>query len=476
MSAPFVINGWQDINKFFVKGTPRLHEDFAFMEKPLGQWGEWIEYDGVFETNHGASARVTLMGTKRPTTTNKWNRMVALQGDCTVSCDPPVQNISVSAWDNRWYHLFETSFRSPVYDMTQMWLEAMNLPRQIENIERGLKDWVSEILEEFYQGSYTAMCQHKWVGVDNNISYIREALWDFERDANGDPNYDRIVVDPSLISQIGNVSLLTQDVLDYISIYAYYNKSWNFMDSTLKPLMVDPITSQYLPKQDNNQRKDNRVFDPETLNPNLGYEREYAGWGHKVNMFQFRYNWDLTNPNYPNGVLQRVHHNATRSVTSGAVTDINPDFLNASFCIAIPFRPDVVKFQNFTPPKSVGKDVKFEAVTHAYEGIWNWINETNNITPANETKEKGYFLAAIKKAAKPVRWDLGHAILYRLYDSPGVQRSTRPLSVSVGTYYPLTDLACPPLDQYPAPMVTRSVCGNLTRAGCECAPCTDVTP
>jgi len=470
-AAPFQLNCWQDINNFFNRAQHKLHEDFGMMERPLGTWGEWIEYDGTFPVGTGASSRVTLMGTRRPRQTNQWDRMAGLQPDCATSCTPRTQNIPDNAWDNRWYHLFETSFRSPVYCMTEMWLDALNLPRQIMNVERNLKEWIDEIHDDFYSGAYIANCNNKYVGIDNNTSFIRKGLWDFERDANGDPNIDRIIVDPSLFTQMNNVSLLTQDVLDYLDLVAYYNRSWDFMGSDLKPLIVDPITSQKIPQQDNNRRKDNRVFDPATLDPRLGYKREYAGWGHKPDMFMLRYNWDYTNPNYPNGVLQRVYHWTDEPVTSGVTDDLNPDYLNASFAIAVPaYRQDVVRFQNFTPPKSVGKDAKFEALTYAYEGVWNWINESNNITPANERKELGYWLADIRKAGKPDRYDLGFAVLYRLYDSVGVQRSCRPLSVTIGySYY--ADIPCPPFDHYPPPMAFRTLCGTFSKAGCACAPC-----
>lgn len=470
MAQPFAINCWQDINKFFSRSQHYLDKEFAMMEKPLGVWGEWIEYDGVFPVGTGASSRVSLMGTRRPQSTNQWSQMVGLQPDCAVSCTPNVTNIPANAWDNRWYHLFETAFRSPVYCMTSMWLDALNLPLQIENIERNLKDYVSEILDDYYRGTYVAIAQHKWLGVDNNTSYIKEGLWDFEKDANGNPNIDRIVLDPTVLANVTNISLLTQDVLDFISINAYYSKAWNFMDSDMLPLMIDPFTSQKIPQQDNNRRLDNRVVDKDVLDPRLGYQRNYAGWGHRMDMFQLRYDWDLTNPNYPNGVLQRQYHWTNEVVTSGVTDQVSPNFLNASFAIAVPFNPRVVKFQNFTPPKSVGKDAKFEAYTWAYEGVYSWINETNNITPENETREKGYWLANLRKAGKPYRYDLGHAVLYRLYDSVGVLKSCRPLSVAVGNYYP-ADIACPPFDFFPPPMAVRSLCGTFTKAGCACAPC-----
>lgn len=470
MAKPFAISCWQDINNFFNRSQHYLDREFAMMEKPLGNWGDWIQYAGVFPTGTGGSSRVSLMGTRRPQATNKWSQMVGLQPDCAVSCEAPVTNIPANAWDNRWYNLFETSFRSPVYCLKSMWLDALNLPLQIENIERNLKEYLDEVLDDFYRCTFIAAAQNKWVGIDNNTSFIRTGLWNFEMDANGNPNYDRIVLDPTLLSQVGAISLLTQDVLDFISIYAYFTKAWNFMDSNLLPLMIDPFTSQKIPQQDNNRRLDNRVVDKEALDPRLGYQRNYAGWGHHMDMFQLRYDWDLTNPNYPNGVLQRQYHWTEQAVTSGVTDAPNPNFLSASFAIAVPFNPEVVKFQNFAPPKSVGKDAKFEAYTWAYDGVYKWINETNDITPSNETRSKGYWLGELNKAGKPHRYDLGHAILYRLYDSAGVLKSCRPLQVAVGNYY-LADLACPPFDFAPPPLAVRTLCGSFTKAGCGCAPC-----
>jgi hypothetical protein len=471
---PFEMTGWQDINNFFNRAQPVLHKDFAKMERPLGVWGDWVEYAGTFPTGTGTSARVTLMGTRRPRHTNRWDRMAALQPDCAVSGDPVFQNIPANAWDNRWYSLFQTGFRSPVYNMTAMWTEGLALPEQIENIERNLKEWLDEILDDYYRGTYIATCANKWLGVDNNNSYIRKGLWDFAKDANGDPNIEYIVLDPSVAAtDLSNLSLLTQDVLDYLDFSAFYNRSWNFLDSSLKPLMIDVVTAQRIPKEDQNQRNDNRFIDPDSLDRRLGYIRNYAGWGYKPDMFQLRYNWTLDDPLYPLGVLKRVYHWTDSPISSGVTEEGSTDYANASFAIAIPgYNPEVVKYQNFAPPKSVGKDAKFDAVTHAYEGIYTWINECNNITPSNETKELGYWLASIRKAGKPKRYDLGHVVLYRLYDTPGVRRSQRPLSVSLGGS-PLYDLTCPPLDQFPAPLAVRTICGTFTKAGCQCSPCTD---
>lgn len=461
------ISCWQGISNFFAYAQHKLHEDFMFIENPMGIWGDYVTYTDPFPNGSGAAARTTLMGSRRPSSTQTWNRMVGLQPDCLSSCEPATTQLKMNSWEDKWYYLFENSFQSEVFCLTEMWLNALNLPRQVENIIRNLKNWNDEVLDDWYRMTYIALCQKKWLGVDNNVGYVRKGLWDFAHDANGDPNPNYIVLDPSVSPT--QISLLTQDMLDFIGLNAFYTKAWNYRDSTLKPLFIDSVTSLKLPQQDNNRRQDNRYIDHDSLDPRLGYERSYAGWGHKIDDFIFRYNWTLTDPLYPNGVLKRVYHFADQPITAGCTSDVNPDYLAASFAIFLPYNDKVVEYQNMEFSTTVGKDARFQAYTYQYEGIWKWFNQVDEYTPQNARKEKGYWMADFRKAPKPNRYDLGHAILARLYDTPGVLASCRPLSISLGSYAPC-NFSCPPFDFFPPAMVVRNVCGGFSVGGVPCQP------
>lgn len=458
-----------DIRNFFTRGQHYLDREFGVIEGVRGVWEGKIRQGGTFPVGSGFAARTTLLGFQRPrVSTIGWRPKVGLQDDCRVDCDVPANLVKLGNADHRWYRLFDYAENTEVYCLKSMWADALNLPAQIRNIVTNLKNRTVEIMDEFYRANQVAISSNRWVGVDdgtNNPKIIRalsgSPAWRFEQDANGTVNVNKIILNPGVEPE--NVGLLSIDTLNYIRQTGSYTGA--FPVNGQVPIITDWETADYLPKADTNVRMDNRYRDPQALDPSFGAVSRYGMYDFSFDPFTLRYYWDTEDPNYPDGVLTRIEHWTSEQVSEGCWDQVSEDYLNADFQLTIPFNNMVYELQNAqydNPP-----EMPFEQPQSPYTGIWRFVNEVNEITPCNVDRTKAFWRMVLEKAAKPDRYDLGHVILHRRFNTRGVFRSCRTLQVPVGgTYY--CDDTCAPLDHYPPALVTRTTCGKWNQGGLSC--------
>lgn len=467
--AEITISCAADIATVFSRAQHYLEPTFRELTTIKGAWEGRIRNGGNFPVGTGGRARVSTMGSERMDPSEmEWKPLVGLQDDCVTSCDVPSQEVNIGNADHRWYGVFTHGQYTTPFCLEKMWLDALNLPQQIRNRMMNLKMRTMDVMDEFYRRFTLGFSDHRWAGFDDgtNSGAIRDGAWNFEHDANGVVNIDKIIIDPAYLAADGtpsNIGLPSIDTMNYIKEYGSYDGAFNVDGET--EVMVDFDTAQQLPKYDTNVRSDNRYRAPVVLDPKLGSVMSYAGYGLKRDPFLVRYYWDTADPNYPDGVLTRVKQWSKRQVSEGCVATASTDYLNADFTVLIFPNEEVWEWQNYETPNP--PEMPYEQPFSPYNGIWHFRNQIDEITPCNRQKTKAYFEMILKKAAKPNLTSLGHVYLARRFNSRGVFKSCKALTVPVGGSYDCT-ITCPPFDWVPPALVTRDVCGQWNASGANC--------
>lgn len=465
------ICGPDGLRNFFSRAQHHLDKEFKAIEGINGVWSGKVRSGGNFPQGSGFAARTTLLGFERPRVGQiRWTPKVGLQDDCAVSCDTPAETVRLGNANHKWYRMYDYAENTEAFCLKAMWADALNLPAQIRNIVNNLKMRTMEIDDEFYRSNYAAIAANRWVGIDdgtNNPKIIRtlnsNPAWRFEEDANGTVNVNKIILNEGFGPE--DIGMASVDTFNHIR--AVGRRKGAFPLQGAVPLMTDFETMSMLPKVDTNVRMDNRYRDPEKLDPAYASISSYAGYDMSEDPFALRYYWDTEDPDYPDGVLTRIEHWQSEAVSEGCWDDVNEDYLNADFILNMFWNPDVYEYQTMSYGNPPGMD--FSQPQSPYNGLWRFINEINEITPCNVDRTKAFWRAVFERAAKPDRYDLGHTLLTRRFNSPGVFRSCRALTVPVntGTYY--CDTTCAPLDHYPPALATRVVCGSWNEGGSACS-------
>lgn len=450
------------IRNFFSRAQHFLDQDFAVEEGIKGVWEGRINSAGTFPIGSGWAARTTVLGFNRPRHANdrRFQPLVGLQDDCVASCDTPTRTIKFGNADHRWYRMEEYAENTEVFCLKKMLGDALNLPDQWRNIVRNMKARTNDIFDEYYRANQVIISDNKWIGVDGSTPQRR--LWHFEQDANGTVNVNKVILDPTV--DPNDISLLTQDFLNYVRLTGSYNGAFRVDGNS--PLITDYETMSEIPKQDTNTRADNHYRQPNSLNPALGAVSAYGMWDYFYDPFALRYYWDLDDPNYPNGVLTRIDHWSSREVSEGCFDEVSNDYLAADFQISLPFNANVYGYQTLNLPNP--PEAPVDQPASPYRGLWRFVNEVNEVTPCNQDRTKFYFRMVMNMAAKPKDRFLGHAVLHRRYNRTGTIKSCRPLQVPVGGGSYNCDPACAAFDHYPPALVTRTVCGKSNQTAGTC--------
>lgn len=452
-----------DLRNWFSRSQHFLEPAFKEYTTIRGAWEGTIRNGGNFPVGTGGRARVTTLGSERMAPADMvWTPLIGLQDDCVVSCNVPLREVPIGNADHKWYGVFVHGQYTTPFCLESMWLDALNLPAQIRNRLMNLKRRSVDVMDEFFRMHQIQFSDHKWMGVDDgtNSGTIREGLWRFELDANGQPNVNKIIligVEPE------NVALPSISIFNWIREFGSYEGAFPLEGNI--PIYTDFETATELPKFDTNVRMDNRYRQPGALDPSLTGVDAYAGYRFNRDPFMFRYYWDTEDENYPDGVLTRINHWTNREVSENCVSAASADYLNADFTLQVPFSNMVWEWQNYETPNP--PDMPYEQPDSPYNGMWRFVNEVNEITPCNSQRNLAYWQMILKKAAKPDMTNLGHVVLTRRFNSRGVFKSCKALTVPVGGTYDCTPV-CPPIDAFPPAYATREVCGMWNEAGATC--------
>lgn len=466
--AAIEISCAQDIATYFSRNQHYLEPTFRELKTIRGAWEGMIRNGGQFPTGTGFRARVSTLGSERMDPADmQWVAMVGLQDDCVTSCNVPSQEVNIGNADHRWYGVFSHGQYTTPFCLEKMWADSINLPQQIRNRMMNLKQRTVDVMDEFYRKNTLGYADHRWAG-NSSTGEVTDGGWNFEYDANGEVNIDKIIItDDSLLGAGGtpvNIGLPSLDAMNYIKEYGSYDGAFELDGPTTA--MVDMEIAQQLPKFDTNVRADNRYRQPTVLNPGLNTVDEYGGFRFRRDPFIVRYYWDVDDPNYPDGVLTRIKQWSKRRVSEGCVSTVSTDYLKADFTVIIFPNEEVWEWQNYETPNP--PEMPFEQPFSPYNGIWHFRNQIDEITPCNRQKNLAYWEMILKKAAKPNLTSMGHVYLVRRYNSRGVFASCRGLTVPTGGSYDCS-LSCPPIDATPPAYVSRVVCaGKYNPAGANC--------
>lgn len=467
------ICGPDGIRNFFTRAQHNLDKEFAYLEGPIGMWDGRVKNLGSFPLASGWAARVTTLGFTRPqTSTIRFRPMVGLQDDCKTSCDTPAREVKLGSADHLWYRMTEYAENTEVFCLVSMWGDALNLQEQLQNHIRVLRDRTAAIMDEFKRSNYAAIAFNKWMSVDG-ISTPRRQLWRFAEDENGQPDVNFIILDAGI--DPADISLPTIPILNYIiETGSYYIGTF---PGGRAEYITDFETRQELPKFDTNVRADNRYRDPSVLNPALGanngnFDPGRSGMGKPLNYadidfsrdpFSMRYRWTLDEPDYPNGVLKRIEQWQPEQVSEGCWDEIANDYMEGDFQVSLFYNDNVFGMQDLNLPTSVPGGA-FQQPQSPYNGMWQFKNEVNEVTPCNQDRNKAYWRMLMRMAAKPISSGrYGHLHLHRRFGTRGPVKSCRPLQVAVGSYF-VCDESCPPFDFFPPPLVNPITCGSWNAA------------
>jgi hypothetical protein len=464
---------WQDLSNFLSRSQNHLDTEFGLIEGLNGTWQGKIKSGGVFPQSTGFAARHTVLGFQRARETQiKFTPMAGHQDDCVASCNSQPIPRKIQSVDHRWYRVMNHSEYTEPFCLKTMWQEAFELKQQIANIFENLKQVTMTINDEFSRSNQVFYSDNHWLAIDNGTNtpviqnsvstpIVAGATWRFAQDVNGNYDTNKVILGPNILPQ--NIGYLTVDVLNRVRQWGIYR---NAFDKT-KPITVitDWDTADYIPKIDSNQRLDNRHRDPESLDPAFNAIKSYSSYDFEEDPLIMRYNWDLNDPNYPNGVFTRVEAWAGTPASEGCIDDVSADFLNADFQISIPFNNKQWKYQTMSYPTSLPGQ-SFEQPFAPYNGMWTWQNnKTDQITPCNLEQNMGYWYMVWEMAAMPDRPQLGHAVFHRRFNTRGVIKSCRPLTVSMAGSYASCFNPCPPYNFWPPALVTRQTCGRWNNTG-----------
>jgi hypothetical protein len=304
-----------------------------------------------------------------------------------------------------------------------------------------------------------------YVENDGTQKLLRQQ-WRFATDANGDVDTTYVILDATV--NPNNISLLTVGgLLNRIRNQGTYVGT--FPTDGEIPLVTDYETFSNLPLYDTNVRADNRFRAPTTLNPAYAATTSYAGYKLKNDPFALRYYWTTDDPAYPDGVLKRIDQWSNNPMSEGCYSNVSQDYEDADFQISFPWGREVFMLQNGMQPTTAPGGVNFAATAAPWRGAWRWVNEVNEITPCNVDRNKGFWRAVFKLAAKPSESGIrGHAVLHRRFPFTGVTKVCRDLTTPVGGSVDCTN-TCPPLDWNPPALVDVFSCGSWNSDSCGVA-------
>jgi hypothetical protein len=468
MSEPITIQCATDIANLFTRAQHDLSTQFQNIDGFDGAWEGMIPEAGAFPVGSGGAARVTTMGQQRLgfSRLNIFQPMVGLQSDCSVSCDPPTQQVNLANADHKWYRLMSGAYNTDPFCMESMWLDALNLSENVQSIFTSLKHITRDVMDEFYRNNHAGISAFQWMGyveTDGEQKLLRQH-WRFATDANGDVDTTYIILNNTV--NPNNISLLTVGgVLNRIRNQGTYVGTFP-VDGEI-PIVTDYETFSNLPLYDTNVRADNRHRAPTTLNPSYAATTSYAGYRLKNDPFALRYYWTTTEPGYPAGVLKRVDQWGNNPMSEGCYSNVSQDYEDADFMVSFPWGKPSFTLQNGMQPTSAPGGINFAATAAPWRGAWHWKNEVNEVTPCNQDRNKGYWRAVFKLAARPSESGIrGHAVLHRRFPFAGVTKVCRDLQAPVGGSVDCTN-TCPPLDWSPPALVDVFTCGSWNSDTCS---------
>jgi hypothetical protein len=468
MAEPISISCSADISNLFTRAQHDLDSQFANIDGIDGSWTGLIPESGAFPVGSGGAARVTTMAQQRLSFSrlNPFQPMVGLQADCAVSCDPPTENVNFANADHKWYRLMSAAFNSIPYCLESMWMDALNLSENIQAIFSSMKHMTMDIMDEFYRNNHAGISAFQWMGyvADDGTQSLQRQKWRFATDANGNVDTTYIILDSTIDPD--NISLLTVGgVLNRIRNQGTYIGT--FPKDGEIPLLTDYETFANLPLYDTNVRADNRFRAPTVLNPAYAATTSYGGYTMRNDPFALRYYWTTTEPGYPAGVLKRIDQWGNNPISEGCYSNVSQDYEDADFQVSFPWGKAAFTLQNGMQPTSAPGGINFAATAAPWRGAWRWVNEVNEITPCNVDRNKGFWRAVFKLAAKPLESGIrGHAVLHRRFPYTGVTKVCRDLGAPVGGSVDCT-LTCPPLDWSPPALVDVFVCGTWNPDTCS---------
>lgn len=467
---PITITCGADISNLFTRAQHDLDRQFMNIDGFDGVWDGMIPEAGSFPVGSGFAARVTTMGQQRLSFSrlNAFQPMVGLQSDCTVSCDPPTEQVDFANANHQWYRLMSAAYNSIPYCMESMWSEALNLSENIQSIFTSMKHLTRDVMDEFYRNNHAGITANQWMGYveDDGTQKLFKQKWRFATDANGNVDTTYVILDSTIDPD--NISLLTVGGL----LNRIRNRGipvGTFPVDGEISLVTDYETFSNLPLYDTNVRADNRFRAPTTLNPAYAATTSYAGYKLKNDPFALRYYWTTSEAAYPAGVLKRIDQWTNNAMSEGCFSDVSTDYEDADFQISFPWGRPTFSLQNGMQPTSAPGGINFAASAAPWRGAWRWINEVNEITPCNVDRNKGFWRAVFKLAAKPQEFGFrGHAVLHRRFPFTGITKVCRDLGAPVGGSVDCTN-TCPPLDWSPPALVDVFTCGSWNDDTCSSA-------
>lgn len=464
MAAEFVITCPNDLANFFSRSQNYLDREFGKIDTIRGVWEGRIKSAGMFPHSTGFAARHTVLGQQRINQTQiAFTPMVGHQDDCVASCDADPIPTKFQAVDHRWYRVMQHSRVSDVFCLKTMWQESFELEQQVQQQFDMLKMVTMDVNDEFSRTGVVQNSDNHWIAIDdgtNDPKIIKtisgNQSWTFAADANNTPNINKIILNPTY--QPGQIGYLTVETLNRVRVSGMYNGA--FQPNDMMEVMSDIETFDYMVKLDSNQRQDNRWRDPALLNPAFGNVKQYANYGAIEDPFQLRYFWDLTDPNYPGGVLTRINPWDNTPVTEGCFSQASEKYIRADFALHIPWNGMQCMYQTMNYPTSLPGQ-SYAQPFSPYAGMWTFQNNVyDEIVGQNIERNKGYWYMVWEMAMKPFKPQLGHVVLARRPYTDGVIKSCRTLQTGpTGGSYSCFN-PCPPYDFWPPALVVRQTCGS----------------
>jgi hypothetical protein len=460
-----------DISNHFSLAQHYLNPIRDALNGRVGTWEGMVKDGGRFPVGSGFASRVTTLAQQRLgfQDLNLWVPMEGpTQPNCEAACDPPTKVLNPGNAEHQWYRLLEVAYNTQPYCLESMFAQSFDLEMQIAQIFKDLFMVRADVMDEFNRNNQVGLSAFRWLAYDPPSNQagspaLYQNQWQFATDVNGFVNTKYIVLAPTV--NPNNIGMPSTDILNRIRNYGI--PMGTYPEDGEIPLITDYETFSNMPLYDTNRREDNRFRSPGQLDPSYKATTQYAGYKLKNDIFMLRYNWVTNDPLYPRGVLKRVYQWSNQSVSEGCFSQTNQDYIDADFCLIIPWSEadEVFQLQNGEQPLSAGSGVNFQATASPWNGEWRWVNEINEVTPCNVDRNKGFWRMVLKKAAKPIMFgQRGHVLLSRRYPLRGITRSCAPLQVTHTTSIDCSN-SCPVADFFPPPLVTSYSCGGWNSQG-----------
>lgn len=451
-----------DIGNAFVRAQHNLSKEFMHIEGISGIFDDAIPDAGTFPMNSGFAARVTTLGQQRLNfeRLNLWQPMVGLQENCDTSCQPPTANVSFANDQENWYRLFQIAYNTEVYCLTQLFADKLNIQDNIAQVMMNLKSLSIDLNDEFARNNHVGLAQNRWMGIASATATpaLTKNQWQFATDANGFVDTSVIILDAGV--DPNEISLL--------SVAGYLN---NIRDNGIRiktfpangeiPIYTDYLTFEDLPLRDTNVRADNRFRAPGVLNPEYAATTRYAGYQLRNDFFALRYRYSPDDPDYVGQtVLRRVNAWKDERLTNGCMSDTSDEYQNADFQVSVLWGGSTFERQIGAMPKTAGSGTMFDNPTMPWNGMnWVWFNEVNEVTPANQDRNLGYWRLVTQRAAKPKDFGKrGHIALHRRFTFNGITGVCATLNTDAGGSTDCTN-TCPAFDFFPPPLEEYTTCG-----------------